>query len=169
VVIPVVALLVGASVTYLIVKTKSGPLTGNGSPITVSGDTIHTAHPKIKRDSSTNASVDYGANLPVSLTMYGCSAAPNCTVNLTQGWKADLYSGGTLDHYEDVPDPQGAHNAVTIQANNPAYPFNMTTPGDVDQCGDGFYFTAIAVTLPSGPQPPNLSCSNPRNCSIVIA
>lgn len=179
VVIPLVALLVGAGVTYLILKTTlPGPLTANGSPITVSGDTIHTAHTHLTRNSSTSVTVDHGKNLPVSLTMYGCSTAPNCTVNLMQNWLAALY-GGTLvsgqitneadvEDFQDVPGTKGANNSVTIQANNPTYPFNMTTPGDVDQGGNNFYVSKIAVM--SGGQSTNLSCSAPfQNCSVVIA
>jgi hypothetical protein len=181
-----VAALVGAGVMLFFVKglaylhllfaTTAGPLTADGSPITVSGDLIHYLHMKMDFDKTKpfDAKAHHGKNQPKSIRMEGC-AQTSCQVTLMQGWTAALLVGATVDStgnissrgtdvadFTDVPDNSGSanqDNTVTIHAN--MYPFqpNPNPNTGVDQVGSGnyFYFNAISVT--SGGATTNLSCS----------
>jgi hypothetical protein len=170
--VSLLALLLGAGVTYFILKEKIVSLTADGSPITVSGDTIHIGHKKIARTNN-GASAHHGKNQPVSLTMFGCAPPNNCAVNLMPNWSAVLYgatvnngqvTGETqVDVFTDVPDPSGADNTVTIQPNLPLNDAN----GGFDQGGPDFYVSRIVVT--SGGQPTPLSCSTlGLTCYVAI-
>lgn len=172
-----VALLVGAAIPYFTIKRifVPVPFTADGSPITVSGDTIHFLHKEIRITGQYTAIAHHHNNEPVSLTMYGCSQ-PNCSMVLMPKWSAKL-SGGTADITGQIPNPTDVadftdvpgfwDNTVTIQVNT--YPLVMNPPYGVDYGGKNFYFSAIAVT-PSGGQPTNLSCAVPGpTCSIVMA